>query len=113
MAFLLSQKHPAEPKRTHIRVWGRWNRGFAAAALQVMFKVSTLVESSMIGATPTRNADPTFKMSGPAPLVEAPQEIKVYNKSNPRHTLRELMKYALAGKQLFQDCIPSAFCHCR
>lgn len=68
-------------------------------------RASTLVESSMIGATRVRNADLTVKTLGPVTSSEAPRDVNVYHKTNPKHTSRELMKYVLASQRAFQDCI--------
>ena len=72
-----------------------------------MFKVGAMIECSMVGATPTRNPDLSFKLTGPPALVDMPTRVKCYNKHNNRHTNRELLKYAIAGKSLFKESPPS------
>ncbi len=70
--------------------------------MQVMLKVTATIEASIIGGTCVRNADLSVKMAGPHPSSDMAMEVLCYSKTNNRHTLRELMKYALAGKAVFQ-----------
>ena len=72
------------------------------AFAQAMFKLTVLIESSIVGSTPTRSADLAFKTCGPATAFETAKEARCYNKTNNRATMRELMKYALAGRRVFE-----------
>ncbi len=55
----------------------------------------------MLGATPVRKQDWTMTVA--AVDADAPPVVPVYDKRNPRHTTRELMKYCLASRQVFKD----------
>ena len=57
----------------------------------------------MIGATRVRHRDLSVRILGPVPEDDAPRTISVYHKTNPKHTTRELLKYALGSRKAFQD----------
>ena len=73
---------------------------------QVIIRLSTLIESSLIGATSVRRRDMSTKVIGPSLESEAPRNVCAYHKTNPRHTTRELLKYCRASRSSFEDTLP-------
>ncbi len=70
-----------------------------------MLKVTALIEGSIIGATPARTADFSLRVVAPGVDTAAPLPVQIYNKANPRHTCRELLKYLAGARKVFQELL--------
>ncbi len=72
-------------------------------APQVLFVTGNLAEKELIGAIPVRNTDLTMKSSVLAnQQVSEEEKVLAYDARNPRHTNKELVRYALATKRAME-----------
>jgi hypothetical protein len=71
-------------------------------APQVLFVTGNLVEKELIGAIPVRNTDLTMTSSVLANPQVSGEKVLAYDARNPRHTNKELVRYALATKRAME-----------
>ena len=73
--------------------------------------MTQVLEKELIGSTPVRNFDLSFKAPCPfVNLVTEEEEPKVYQAKNPRHTQKELVRYQLATRRAMEAAPSLAFC---